>query len=354
MTQGGDRRLAPDEPHRALLRRAQAEPGAFEILPLLRMVEALSPGRPRLGRARLPAQDLVELAQAPTLAFPARTVADVSPDRERPQVRGYYLGLTGPMGPLPLHVTEVAYDEERYNRGRPFGRMLDLVAGRMLQFFYRAWADAQPAAQADRPDDDRFAGYVAALSGATQGAHAGSAFPAAARLQYAGLFVGRRSVGAIEDALGHLLRTAVTVHPFEPRWRVIAPEDRSRLGKAEGFATLGQDAVAGGRVRQVADAYRVVIRTETLRDYETLLPGGPRHALVAEALAAFAPTHLDWLIELEIADAAAPRARLNGGTALGWTSWLGGPKNGPGHRADARLRRRTNNGIRGARDHGGD
>ena len=55
-------------------------------------------------------------------------------------------------------------NERRYGHKRPFGRFLDMLAGRMLQFFYRAWADSQPVSHADRPGDDRFGRYLAALS----------------------------------------------------------------------------------------------------------------------------------------------------------------------------------------------
>ena len=328
-----------------LLARAAADVSRYELFPLLRQAEAHGTTLPRIGRSRLPAQNVVDLAQAPTLGFAASTLADirVTPETGRARVRGYWLGLTGPMAPLPLHLTEVAYDEERHASRQPFGRFLDVLAGRMLQFFFRAWADSQPAAQADRPDDDRFAAYVNAVSGANDGASVDSAFPGGVRLHYAALFAGRRSVGAIEDALRHLLGTEVRVQPFDPRWRDIEPEDRSRIGRSGAFATLGRDAVAGSRVRQVADAFRVRVRASSYRDYQALLPTGARFAQVAEALDAFAPSHLQWSLELELAEADIPPARLGGSAALGWSSWLGRRSRSdqePGtSRADARLRR---------------
>ncbi|MEZ5749068.1 MAG: type VI secretion system baseplate subunit TssG [Caenibius sp.] len=48
-------------------------------------------------------------------------------------------------------MTEFAIFERRYADAFPFGDWLDLMAGRMLQLFYRAWAESQPAALADRP-----------------------------------------------------------------------------------------------------------------------------------------------------------------------------------------------------------
>jgi predicted component of type VI protein secretion system len=59
-----------------------------------------------------------------------------------------------------------------------------------------------------------------------------------------------------------------------------------------------------------------------LRDYESLLPTGPRFAIVSEALDAFAPSHLEWDIALELAERHVPPAKLDGRTRLGWTGWL--------------------------------
>jgi len=249
------------------------------------------------------------------------------------------------MGPMPLHLSEYAAWEARYAPTRPFGRFLDLIARRMQQFFFRAWADAVPAAQADRPEDDRFARYVGAVSGAHDAAARASPFPADARLAYAALFASRRSAVGIEDAMSHLLGGRVWLLEYQPRWRELEPEDRSRLGST--FATLGRDVMLGHRVRTVTDAFRIVVRCATLAEYRRLLPGGARHRLAATALDAFAPTHLEWDMALEVTREVAAPARLDGGTQLGWTSWVG-PGAGAGVRRDAHLRRTSDRGRKAA------
>ncbi len=270
----------------------------------------------------------------PTLAYPDSTLDAVTVANGRARVSGYWLGMTGPMGALPTHLTEFAQYERRYAKAQPFGRFLDLLAGRFLQLFYRAWADSQPAALADRTGDDRFARYLSALSGATEGVTPDSLFPAKARLHYAALFASRRSAAGIEDALSHLLRQRVRVLEYQPRWREIEEEDRSRLGTA--FATLGRDLVLGGRVRQASDAFRVVIRASSFRDYQALLPSGPRFAIAAEALDAFAPSHLEWDLAIELEERHATPAKLDGRTRLGWTGWLA-PGDGDRIRRDTHL-----------------
>ena len=329
----------PPAQHLSFLARAAEAVTSWGLFPIVRGAEARAPGLPPVGRAKQPSQNIVDLTQTPTLGFAQTTLDKVEVKGGRARVSGFWLGLTGPMGPLPIHLSEFATYEARYSRSRPFGGWLDVLAGRMLQFFYRAWADTQPAAMLDRPGDDRFGNYLAALTGAREGVSGQAVFPAQARLHYAALFASNRSAAGIEDGLSHLMGQPVRLIEYQPRWRDIELEDRSRLGR--GYATLAGDAVLGTRVRSASDAFRVVIRARNFRDYRTLLPTGQRYAIAAEALNALAPSHLEWEIALEIEEREMRPARLDGQTQLGWTAWLARPSKSDRIRGDAHLRRRT-------------
>ena len=323
--------------HLTFARHAAERPRHYGLFALLKGLEARAKHLPRIGSSRLPSQNIVDLAQAPSLIFPGPTLETIDVRRGRAYAEGYWLGLTGPMGPLPLHLTEFAALERRYGKMRPFGRFLDLIAGRMLQLFYRAWADSNPVAHAERPDDDRFSHYVAALTGAPEHVPADAAFPARARLYYAALFASRRSASAIQDALAHLLGATVRVVEFQPRWRDIEAGDTTRLGR--GFASLGRDTVAGGRVRGVMDAFRVQIAVKSLAEYEDLLPTGRKFKIAAEALDAFAPSHLEWDIQLQLPAREIRPTRLDGRMRMGWTTWVGSAADAGGVRSDTRLGR---------------
>ncbi|USU10297.1 type VI secretion system baseplate subunit TssG [Sphingomonadaceae bacterium OTU29MARTA1] len=324
--------------HLSFLADAKASRKRFGLFPIARGAEARAPDLPRIGLARRPAQSIADLHQVPTLAFPDSTLEEVEVRDGRAQIGGFWFGLTGPMGPLPSHMTEFAVFERRYAKKRPFGRWLDLLAGRMLQFFFRAWADSQPVAQADRPNDDRFAAHVAQLTGASEGVPTNSTFPAQARVHYAALFASRRSAGGIEDAMTHLLGQPVTVLEYQPRWRAIEADDQTQLGRS--FCGLGTEAMLGARAKIASDAFRIVIRARSRADYEALLPSGPRFRILSEALDAFAPSHLEWDVALEVSGKDARPARLDGTTRLGWSGWLGATGD-DGVRGDAHLRRRT-------------
>jgi type VI secretion system protein ImpH len=323
---------APD--HLNYLRQASARIGGIAPLALLRGAEARARQAPPIGTAKLPTDDVVTLVHCPSLAFPAATLAAITVEGHQAVVEGHWLGLTGAMGPLPLHLTDYAASERQNGGAQPYGRFLDVLAGRMLQLFYRAWASAVPAVSIDRRGEDHFGGKIAALTGAQDGAADHAAFPAESRLHHAGFFASPRSPGGLGDALSAVIRLPVRIVEYVERWRDIDLAERTVLGG--GFSRLGQDAVAGCRICTVEEAFKVIVQVSSARDLRDLLPGGARYRILVEAIDSFAPPHLDWEIELATAGEAIRPARLGAATQLGWSSWSAAAPSGS-VRSDARL-----------------
>ena len=347
---------APSDDLIALFGAVADDATAWDFFALLRCVEQASPRAPRIGTALDPADETVDLAQEPSLAFPRSTVAGFDPDRRRPRIRSQHFGLVGPMGPMPLHMTEMAMAERTAGGPNPLGDMLDMLGARMAQAFYRAWASANPCAQADRPADDAFAGYIGAISGGTSlrfvsGAerpgHDEPGFGDWRRLAYGGHLAGLRSAAAVADLLGHALDRPVRVDETVGRWRDVPGEARSRIGRRGAHQQLGTGATLGGRFFAVEWDVALRVRVRSMDDLERLLPGGEAHGLLIEAADAVLPQHIDWHARIEIDEAAIAPARI--GTArLGMTTWIA-PR-GRGHvRGDVRLSRRTgtDNDIKG-------
>jgi type VI secretion system protein ImpH len=110
-----------------------------------------------MGQRAPPVDEPVRLGQDPDLSFAPAPLSsfEIGSDGQ-PPVAGPPVGLLGPNGPLPLHLTEFARERLR-NAGDPtFSRFLDLFHHRFLALFYRAWAQAQPHVSRDRPAEDRF------------------------------------------------------------------------------------------------------------------------------------------------------------------------------------------------------
>jgi len=164
------------------------EPWRFDFYSVLRRIERSFAERPRIGDSASLREEYVALGQDPYMDFPASNLSRFERDETgRLRVLVKFLGLLGPQGALPLATTEEAYSWSLM-RDDAFPRFLDILNHRFLQLFFRAWSDARPIGQHDRPDADRFVTYVGAMIGIGSGPFQGlDAVPDAAKMAYAGL-----------------------------------------------------------------------------------------------------------------------------------------------------------------------
>ena len=301
----------------------QANPLAFELFTALRLVEAAHPRQPRLGKAATPAQEAVRLGQDPYLEFEAATLQRAARQADgRLRLQNHAFGLFGPHGPLPLHLTEYAAERIRHAHDPGLAAFCDLFHHRLVALFYRAWADAQPVVQADRPHQDRFARYLDAIAGYFDQALEGPRpLPPHHRRHLAGRFAGRQRNA---EGLAALVRLAfevpVTIEPFVGEWLPLPEGDRCRLGGA----ALG-DCLLGSRVWQRAGRFRIRLGPLSHDQYRSFLPGDPqgRLATLAALVHHWLGNALTWELNLVLAADQVPKPRLGGDVRLGWNLWLG-------------------------------
>ncbi len=305
----------------------EARPYAFGFFRALRLLECAHPDRPRLGRSKRPADDPVRLGQEPTLAFAPATLAAFRPGGGGvPRLLVYFLGLFGPNGPLPLHLTEYARDRARNADDPTFERFVDLFHHRLLSLFYRAWADAEPTVHRDRPDEDRFATYVGALFGMGMPSVRGrDALPDAARLYHAGhLACPTRHPSGLKSMISDYFRLPVRVEEFVGQWIALPESGLTRLGGARETARLGDGVTVGGRVWECQQKFRIVLGPLSLEDYRRLLPGGRSLERLTAMVRGYAGDELDWDVRLILRREDAPSMCLGRQGRLGWTTWMGG------------------------------
>ena len=318
---------AADEPRAlaearaALYARLAAEPWRFHLYAALRRLEALHPASPRFGHSQRLRDDPLRFGQEPTLAFAPSTLAGfhAAPDRP-PRLDTFFLGLFGPNGPLPLHLTDYARDRERNAHDTTFRGFADVFHHRIVTLFYRAWADAQPVTHADRPGDDRFELYVGALMGMGLEALRGrDALPDEARLHWAGLFaLPTRPAEGLARILGGFFDMPVTIEECVGHWIHLPEASRSRLGATR----LGGDATLGERVWDCAGKFRVVFGPVGFADFRRLLPGSDSLARLVAIVRAWTGDELWWDVNVILKQAEVPGTRLDGRSGLGWTTWL--------------------------------
>lgn len=311
-------------------------PDRFGFLSLLRDIERGQPDRPRIGRNRALREEIVRLGQEPFQAFPASNVSQVTEaDSGKLRIRSNFLGYFGPQGALPMNTT--AEVQQWYiMRDEAFVRLADLFTNRFQQLFFRAWSDARGITQFDHADDDRFKSYVGAPIGlAAASLRDRGEVPDLARLPLAGIAMARvKSPVRLRQILEKLCGVAISIEENVPTWLTFEPSDHSRLGTAN--ATLGRDCRMGSRVQSVNEKIRIVLRTESLAEYTSFLPGGRNFIRLTELLFSY----LGHETEIEIAP-SLPAAQVKGavlgkGAALGLTGWIApAPAEAGTYRGDA-------------------
>lgn len=310
----------------ALWQSLADQPFAHDLFALLRKVEALSPQAPRLGYARRPQQEPLRIGQEPSSAFAPSTIARL--DRSRsdspPKVRIFSFGLFGPNGPLPLALTEYARERASHNGDHTLVEFADLFHHRLILLFYRAWADAQATVNLDRPKDDAFTRYVASLVAYGQESlRERDAVPDHARWNHAGHLVRQtRNAEGLSRILANFFGVPVTVEEFSGRWLELPPEQRTRLGALSG-AQLGLDAVAGNAVWDRQHRFRLRVGPMSRQAYDKLLPPGADHRALLDWVRTYIGIEFAWDVQLVLRAEDVPDARLDRGSRLGWSTWMG-------------------------------
>jgi len=310
----------------ALFQELAAAPHGISFYEALRRIECAHPDNARQGCSARPDDDPVRLAQQPSLAFAASTIAafETATGPRPPRLEVLFFGLLGPNGPLPLHVTEYVRDRERNSRDPTLARFLDLFHHRMLSLFYRAWASAQPAVSLDRPDSDRFGDYVGSLFGiGMPGLRDRDAMPDLAKLHYAGHYASQtRNADGLRAILGDFFKLRVRLDECVGEWLQLPEESCLRLGESPDTGSLGINAIAGAEVWEAQVKFRIVFGPLDFHQYRRLLPGGDSLKRLVAVVRNYIGDQLDWELQLKLEATEVPPLRLGEVGQLGWTTWL--------------------------------
>ncbi len=229
-------------------------------------------------------------------------------------------GLLGPNGPLPMHITEYVRHRLRHAGDPTLSRFLDLFHHRFLALFYRAWAQAQPHVNRDRPGQDRFRVYVGAFVGvAPPPLRDRDAVPDLAKLFHAGTLVRQvRNAEGLAAIIRQFFRVPVgdrgVRRPLAGPGAGASARTCAATARALG-ARCGRRAPASGTIR-ASSAF--TSGPLTLAQYEAFLPaaragsgakgGGALLRKLVDWVRFYLCFELDWDVRLRLKRDEVPRA----------------------------------------------
>jgi type VI secretion system protein ImpH len=318
----------------------------FDFFELLRRLERKGQLFGHAGRAE---REPARLGQHIRLGFATQDVVGyrAASSNSPARVTVANLGLLGPEGPMPLHVTRWVLDRmsQRWFAGADahqtsdttFIDFVNILQHRFIALFYRAWADAHPGVQVEREAADRVRAMLRAMAGiGLPGArNAQNPILDAVKIkQAAALALQADGPERLTLFVAEAFNVPVRLKEFVAAWIEVPVALQSRLGRAH--SKLGSSATIGPRTFTRQGRIELLIGPLPYATYKTLLPGSERLALFKRAVRDVIGENLDVDLRIILARREVPEPRL-GKVMLGRTAWLARPAE-KGDADDLRLR----------------
>lgn len=338
--------------------RLQASPWGFDFFEALRRLECSRPDLPRIGSSQRLAEDPVRLGQKASLTFAPSSITGYEARESGLPPRLYvaFMGLLGPNGPMPLHVTEYAHDRQHNAKDQTLSRFLDIFNHRMISFFYRAWAVNQKAVHFERGPatwksvsspgqtrtgaaaEDRFVAFIFSTFGMGMPSMLErDDLPDVAKAWFAGrLACQTRNAEGLQAIIADYFRVPCRVLQFIGQWLAIPKDCTLKLGESRRTGLLGQSTIIGSRMWDCQQRFRIRLGPLSLDQYERLLPPPPAYEGRAPQTSApgaslkrlrawvdlYVGQERSWDVQLVLKKEEVPASKLGAFGRLGWTTWL--------------------------------
>jgi type VI secretion system protein ImpH len=302
------------------------KPYNYGFFQTVRKINCFYNDKPITGQGIRPTDDPIRFIQEPYTYFAPSTIAglEIDSSSQYPRLSQRFIGLFGPNGPLPLHLTEYARDRSRHHRDKSMASFIDIFHHRITSLFYAVWAQSQPVVQCDRGEKDRFAMYIGSLIGLGPPSMRNTdAMLHPSKLSFAGhLGSMPRHVDGLVSLIKGYFDVPTQIREFIAHWMKIPETDQLQLGELGMSGCLGQDTVLGERVWQRQDKFRVLLGPLSLERYESFLPSGESFKALISVVRNYVGIEYLWEVNLILEKEEKPVTCLGVSGALGWTSWL--------------------------------
>jgi type VI secretion system protein ImpH len=320
-----DLAVAPDATRARLAR----EPYCFGFFQAVRLLARILSGRQAVGRFHHPATEIVRFSAHATLTFPASEIQSLDwQEEQQPWMAVNFMGLTGPVGVLPLYYTELVMERLR-SRDTGLRDFLDIFNHRAISLFYRAWEKYRLPIAYESSRQGAFLQLLLSIVGlGTPGLADRQTVRDESLVFYAGLMCQQpRSASALERLLGDYFGVPVEVEQFVGAWCRLDADTETRFRDTEGLSRqLGGGAVIGDEVWDPQSRVRLKLGPLALGRYLDFLPSGSAYAPLRAMTRFFSGDGMDFEVQLILDRNEAPPCVLGAegreAPLLGWATWV--------------------------------
>lgn len=316
--------LAPD-----LVDRLAQEPYVFRFFQAVRLLEQLSPNREPVGRFARPDQEAVRFKVHQSLAFPPSEIHALTLEEgQQPKMTVNFMGLTGPLGVLPIWYTNLIRERTKA-KDTTLPDFLDIFNHRMISLFFHAWEKYRFSISYERGDREGLTKCLMDVTGlGTQGLQNRQDVPDDSLLFYAGLLSQKpRSAQNLAQLLSDYFDVPVEIEQFVGAWYRLDPLNQCHMDERPDYSEqVGLGAVVGDEMWDQHSRARIKIGPLSLERYLEFLPNGPAHQPLRALARFYSNGEVDFEAQLILRKDAVPLCSLGATGAespqLGWVTWM--------------------------------
>lgn len=309
----------------ASLPRLNEQIHRFDYFSLMRQLESMHLAEHgAFGKSSSPKQEKIRIVQEPLLIFQSRQIQSVQVYPHHIEIALNGFGLFGTNAPLPLHLTEYAYERKHQHGDSTWVGFANIFQNRLAILFYRAWANAQSIIALDKNAHDGFGGFVASLNGVD--------FDETCRLPekihpyalryFSGILMPQsRSAQNLQDLLHRYFGISVSIESNIGHWLDMPQTEQTAIGQCG--VSLGEGVLLGSKLYDVASRFRIVLGPLDLSGYRSFFKKENNVNRLAQWVRIFVGDEYEWEIQPILAQDAVPAFQLGGQNQLGLTTWLG-------------------------------
>jgi type VI secretion system protein ImpH len=313
----------------ALRELLEREPFRFEFFQAIRLLQRIFSQREVVGKFVHPSQEVVRFSARASASFPASEIHAIEwPPDKPPKMLVNFMGLTGPLGVLPLAYTEMMMERLRA-KDRAAPEFFDIFNHRMISLFYQAWEKYRFAVTYERGAPDLFSAVLLDLIGlGTAGLQDRLDVADDSLLYYSGILAQRpRSAAALEQLLADYFDVPVEVEQFAGTWRRLDRKNQTWLQDGNTCSEmLGVGTVLGDEVWDQQSVVRIRLGPMHLDRYLEFLPTGPSYKPLCSLVHFYFNDELDFQLQLVLKRDDTPACELGSagetGPQLGWLTWM--------------------------------
>ncbi len=337
----------------SVIERLIAQPQDFSFVQAVRLLERASVFENQMDATHAdhpvakfspPSKEAMRFANNSSLGFPSTEISRISHElqgsNKRWKLAINFLGLTGAMGVMPFHYTEMMLQRLK-EKDTAFAEFLNFFNHRTTSLFFQASAKYRLPLEYERSklhqaNKTKVCTHTQALLSflgmGTESLQNRQTLRDESLIYFSGLFTqGIKTPSAIEQMVNHFFGVPVRLEGFIGQWQELIDDVRTRLPSKRNpkgqNACLGRNAMLGKKGWFAQGKSRVKIGPLDKTQFKKFAPGTGALKALNEMVGTYmgSETDFDFVIEVK-RDDVPNKVRLdkNKPPQLSWNAWLSG------------------------------